>query len=86
MRKVTCQCCSETLGSTSVKSGLCPSILHLHMKTLATTKIQFICIFTMQAVRVAQENRIKGESNFSFSYFPNPNSESAPKLKDPVIN
>ena len=31
-----------------------------------------------------EKNRFKGEFNFNLSYFLNPSSESAPKLKDPV--
>ena len=33
------QCYSETLGSASVKSDLCPFILHLYMKNVTAKKI-----------------------------------------------
>ena len=66
------QCYSETLGSASVKSELCPFILHLYMKNVTAKKIQLSCIFTRQTDCVAKENRFKGEFNLNFTTFPNP--------------
>ena len=59
------QCYSATLGSASVKSELCPFILHLYMKNVTAKKIQLSCIFTRQTDCVAKENRFKGEFNLN---------------------
>ena len=76
------QCYSETLGSASVKSELCPFILHLYMKNVTAKKIQLSCIFTRQTDCVAKENRFKGEFNLNITTFPNPISQSAPKINN----
>ena len=73
------QCYCETLGSASVKSELCPSILHLYMKNVTAKKIQLSCIFTRQTDCV---DKFKGEFNLNFTTFPNPISWSAPKINN----
>ena len=80
MSKVRCQffqCCIETLGSTSVKSGLCPSI---NITTVKSSSAAFL-----QANRLCGPRKTDSRGfNFNLSYFLNLISESAPKLKDPV--
>ena len=77
MSKVRCQffqCCIETLGSTSVKSGLCPSINITTVKSSSAT-------FYRQTDCVAREKQIQGRIQLQFKLLPKSNQRERSKVE-----